>query len=305
MTIPSPDPWSPTAVSEVLNVAVTTILSIQSSVAYGHVGNSAATFPLMRLGVEVWPVITVHFSNHTGYGAWRGPLLAASDIAEVVRGIDERGVLGRVDAVLSGYQGAEEVGAEVLRAVELVRERNPAAVYCCDPVIGDVGRGIYVRPGIPEFMRDRVVPAAQIVTPNHFELDFLTGRTTTTVDEVLDAANALRATGPDVVLVTSTVLEGDHPEEIRMLAVTGDGAWQVTTPRLERTFTGSGDLTAALFLAHYLEGDHAGEAMGRTADVVYSLLKRTTEAGSGELLLVQAQDELVAPTHHFDVQRLR
>jgi pyridoxine kinase len=274
-------------------------------VAYGHVGNSAATFPLMRLGVEVWPVITVHFSNHTGYGAWRGPLLAASDIAEVVRGIDERGVLGRVDAVLSGYQGAEEVGAEVLRAVELVRERNPAAVYCCDPVIGDVGRGIYVRPGIPEFMRDRVVPAAQIVTPNHFELDFLTGRTTTTVDEVLDAANALRATGPDVVLVTSTVLEGDHPEEIRMLAVTGDGAWQVTTPRLERTFTGSGDLTAALFLAHYLEGDHAGEAMGRTADVVYSLLKRTTEAGSGELLLVQAQDELVAPTHHFDVQRLR
>ena len=147
---------------------VTTILSIQSSVAYGHVGNSAATFPLMRLGIQVWPVITVHFSNHTGYGAWRGPLLAASDVADVIQGIDERGVLGSVDAVLSGYQGAESVGAEVLKSVALVKQRNPAAIYCCDPVMGDVGRGFFVRPGIPEFMRDQVVPAAQIVTPNHF-----------------------------------------------------------------------------------------------------------------------------------------
>ena len=284
---------------------MTTILSIQSSVAYGHVGNSAATFPLMRVGVEVWPVITVHFSNHTGYGAWRGPLLAATDIADVVKGIDERGVLGRVDAVLSGYQGAADVGAEVLRTVELVRQRNPRAIYCCDPVIGDVGRGVYVRPGIPEFMRDQVVPAAQIVTPNHFELEYLTGRTTTTVEEVLDAAEALRATGPDVVLVTSTVLDSVDPDEILMLVDTADGAWQVVTPRLERTFTGSGDLTAALFLAHYLEGDHAGEAMGRTADVVYSLLKATTDAGSDELLLVGAQEQLVNPDHHFAVERLR
>ncbi len=284
---------------------MTTILSIQSTVAYGHVGNSAATFPLMRIGVEVWPVITVHFSNHTGYGAWRGPLLSATDVAEVVRGIDERGVLARVDAVLSGYQGAEEMGAEVLRTVDLVRQRNPRSVYCCDPVIGDVGRGVYVRPGIPEFMRDQVVPRAQIVTPNHFELDYLTGRTTSTVAEVLEAADALRATGPDVVLVTSTVLAGGDPDEILMLVVAADGAWQVTTPRLERSFTGSGDLTAALFLAHYLQGDDVGRAMGRTADVVYSLLRATTEAGSDELLLVGAQDQLVNPSHHFDVLRLR
>ena len=119
---------------------MTTILSIQSSVAYGHVGNSAATFPLMRMGVEVWPVITVHFSNHTGYASWRGPMLAAADFADVVRGIDERGVLGRVDAVLSGYQGGADVGAVIFEAVELVKRRNPAAIYCCDPVLGDVGR---------------------------------------------------------------------------------------------------------------------------------------------------------------------
>lgn len=284
---------------------VTTILSIQSSVAYGHVGNSAATFPLMRLGVEVWPVLTVHFSNHTGYGAWRGPLLAASDVGEVITGIDERGVLGTVDAVLSGYQGAEEVGAEILKAVALVKQRNPQAIYCCDPVMGDVGRGFYVRPGIPEFMRDRVIPAAQIVTPNQFELDFLTGRETHTLAEVLDAAHALRAVGPEVVLVTSVEADGVDADTLTMLVVTGEGAWQVVTPRLERMFTGSGDITAALFLAHYLTtGGDAAAALGNAAAAVYSVLKHTTDSGSEELALVSAQQEIVSPSHRFEVVAL-
>ncbi len=284
---------------------MTTILSIQSSVAYGHVGNSAATFPLMRSGVEVWPVLTVHFSNHTGYGEWRGPLLAAEDVAEVIKGIDDRGVLPRVDAVLSGYQGAEAVGAVVLEAVELVKERSPRAIYCCDPVMGDVGRGFFVRPGIPEFMRDQVVPKAQIVTPNHFELDFLTGRETHTLDEVIEAAHALRAVGPETVLVTSVVTDTTEDDSLTMLAVTGEGAWQVTTPRLDRTFTGSGDLTAAMFLAHWLRTQSAAQAVGATADIVYSVLKQTTDSGLPELQLVAAQDEIVTPTYHFDVHQVR
>ena len=284
--------------------AVTTILSIQSSVAYGHVGNSAATFPLMRLGVEVWPVLTVHFSNHTGYGAWRGPLLAASDVADVVRGIDERGVLNRVDAVLSGYQGGEAVGAEILNAVALVKQRNPSAIYCCDPVMGDVGRGFYVRPGIPEFMRDAVVPAAQIVTPNQFELDFLTGRQTRTLDDLLEAAHALRATGPEVVLVTSAILEGSDPGSVLMLVVDGTGAWSVTTPLLDRTFTGSGDITAAIFLAHYLRTGNPASALENTAAAVYSVLKATAEGESSELALVAAQDYLVKPPYTFSAVSL-
>ena len=284
---------------------MTTILSIQSSVAYGHVGNSAATFPLMRSGVEVWPVLTVHFSNHTGYGEWRGPLLAADDVAEVIRGIDDRGVLPRVDAVLSGYQGAKEVGAVVLEAVELVKQRSARAIYCCDPVMGDVGRGFFVRPGIPEFMRNQVVPKAQIVTPNHFELDYLTGRETHTLDEVIDAAHALRAVGPETVLVTSVVTHATEDDSLTMLAVTGEGAWQVTTPRLDRTFTGSGDLTAAMFLTHWLRTQSAAQAVGATADIVYSVLKQTADSGLPELQLVAAQDEIVTPTYHFDVTRVR
>ncbi len=284
---------------------MTTILSIQSSVAYGHVGNSAATFPLMRLGVEVYPVLTVHFSNHTGYPGWRGPLLAAGDVAEVIRGIDERGALDRVDAVLSGYQGGEDVGKVILDAVALVRSRNPRAIYCCDPVMGDVDRDFYVRPGIPEFMRDAVVPAAQLITPNQFELEFLTGRSTSTVPEVLAAADAARAMGPQTVLVTSVVHDAAQEGTIDMIAVTGEGAWSVTTPLLPQTFTGAGDLTTATFLAHLLRTDSVAEAIGQTAATVYGVLKATVDSGESELQLVAAQEEIAAPTRTFEVTRLR
>src|SRR5207342_2903477 len=222
------------------------ILSIQSSVAYGHVGNSAAVFPLQRLGHEVWPVNTVHFSNHTGYGEWRGPLLDPADVREVVAGIADRGVLGECDAVLSGYQGDPAVGAVILDAVATVKAANPEAVYCCDPVMGDVGRGMFVRPGIPEYLRDTVVPRADILTPNHFELDFLAGRTTTTLDEILDAVDDVRARGPRDVLVTS-VLHGDVPDDrLDVLAVSDEGAWAVETPLLPITPNGCGDVIAAL-----------------------------------------------------------
>ena len=284
---------------------MTTILSIQSSVAYGHVGNSAATFPLMRLGLEVWPVLTVHFSNNTSYPSKRGPLLAPADVADVVTGIDELGVLPQVDAVLTGYQGAPAMGVEILNIVGLVKERNPQALWCCDPVMGDVGRGMYVLPGIPEFIRDNVVQAADVLTPNHYELNFLTGREATTLPEVLEAADALRLKGPDVVLVTSVVVEESEPETVTMVAVSDDGAWSVTTPLLGRTFTGSGDLTSSMFLAALLETGDVEAAVGRTADIVYSVLEKTTALDQRELALVAAQDDLVAPRHHFEVTRVR
>jgi pyridoxine kinase len=283
------------------------ILSIQSSVAYGHVGNSAAVFPLQRLGLEVWPVITVHFSNHTGYGAWRGPLLAADDLREVLTGIEERGVLGRCEAVLSGYQGAEDVGAVVLDAVARVKQANPAAVYCCDPVMGDTGRGFFVRPGIPEFMRDRVVPAADIATPNHFELDYLTGRDsrTSTVADVLDAVEELRAMGPRTVLVTSLVHDGMSEQTVELLAADDTGAWLVSTPLLPLSVNGAGDLTAALFLAHLLESGSSPTALARTASSVFAVLEATARSGEREIQLVAAQEAIAHPDGRFTVQQLR
>lgn len=284
------------------------ILSIQSSVAYGHVGNSAAVFPLQRLGHEVWPVFTVHFSNHTGYGAWRGPLLAPADVAEVIAGIGERGVLGDCDAVLSGYQGDPAMGAVILDAVATVKSLNPSAVYCCDPVIGDVGRGVFVRPGIPEFIRDEVVPRADVLTPNHFELEFLAGGEARTADEVLDAVDTVRARGPRDVLVTSVRYDDNdaaHEDTLELVAVSDEGAWAVTTPLLPIAPNGGGDLTAALYLAHLLETSSPAVALGRTTASVFAVLEATLAAGTRELQIIGAQDAIAAPPARFEVRRLR
>jgi pyridoxine kinase len=281
------------------------ILSIQSSVAYGHVGNSAAVFPLQRLGHEVWPVITVHFSNHTGYGAWRGPLLAPADVAQVIAGIGDRGVLGQVDAVLSGYQGDPAMGAVILDAVATVKAANPEAVYCCDPVMGDVGRGMFVRPGIPEFLRDTVVPAADILTPNHFELDFLAGTTTTTLAEVLAAVDAVRAQGPRDVLVTSVLHADSAPDTLDVVAVSDAGAWAVTTPLLPISPNGCGDVTAALYLAHLRTTGSPAQALARTTSSVFAVLEATLSAGTREIQLVAAQDAIADPPDRFAARRLR
>jgi pyridoxine kinase len=281
------------------------ILSIQSHVAYGHAGNSAAVFPLQRLGRDVWPVMTVQFSNHTGYGAWRGRLLRAQDVAEVVAGIEDRGVMGECEAVLSGYQGAEDVGEVVLDAVARVKRHNPGAVYCCDPVMGDVGRGMFVRAGIPELMRDRVVPAADVVTPNHFELDFLAGASTTTLVGMLEAADGVRDGGPSVVLVTSAVVEDTPEDRLDLVLVTAEGAWRIRTPRLPVTLNGTGDLTTAVFLANLLDHGAPEVALARTTSSVFAVVAATAAAGARELLIVETQDRLAHPRMEFEPERLR
>lgn len=280
------------------------ILSIQSHVAYGHAGNSAAVFPLQRLGHEVYPVLTVTFSNHTGYGSTRGPLIAPSDVAAVIDGVEERGVFPSIDAVLSGYQGAEAVGQVVLDAVARVKTANARAVYCCDPVMGDVGRGFFVREGIPEFMRDEVVPRADIVTPNQFELEFLVGRPVHTQSDLLAAADELRAGGPEVVLVTSVLVDDTPEQTIQMACVTGEGAWLVSTPLLPMTVRGGGDVTAAIFLAHYLT-DGPQVALSRTAATMFAVLERTHASGSEEMLLVAEQDSIAHPAKDLEILSIR
>ncbi|MGL5816309.1 MAG: pyridoxal kinase PdxY [Phycicoccus sp.] len=283
---------------------MTTILSIQSSVAYGHVGNSAAVFPLQRLGVEVWPVHTVHFSNHTGYGAWRGPLMAPDDVRDVVTGVEERGALSEVDAVLSGYQGGVQIGDVVLDAVSRVKAANPDAIYACDPVMGNAASGCFVHPDIPVLLRENVVPVADVVTPNQFELGFLTETAPDDLDSTLAAVTTVRTMGPSTVLVTS-VLRPDAPvDTIETLAVGDSGSWIVRTPRLPMKANGSGDVTAALFTAHLLATGDPGVALGRTVSSVFDLLSRTLESGRRELQLVQSQDAIASPRMQFEVSRL-
>jgi pyridoxine kinase len=280
------------------------ILSIQSHVAFGHVGNAAAVFPMQRLGVEVWPIHTVQFSNHTGYGAWKGRVFDGPSIEELLDGINDRGVLSTCDGVLSGYMGSADIGNAILSAVRRVRSANPKAVYCCDPVIGDVGRGIFVRPGIPEFMKQQAVPAADLVTPNHFELDYLAGAESRTIPALKDAIQVVQKLGPRVVLVTSVNTEETPSEAIDLVAGAGGRFWRVRTPKLALSVNGAGDAVAALFFVHYLRNGSAAKALAEASASVYGLLKRTDDAKSREILLVAAQEEFVSPTQRFAVEEI-
>jgi pyridoxine kinase len=281
------------------------ILSIQSAVAYGHVGNSAAVFPLQRIGVEVLPVYTVNFSNHTGYGAWRGPLIAPEDVREVITGIEERGAFPQIDAVLSGYQGGEGIADVIVDAVERVKAANPAAIYACDPVMGNARSGCFVAPAIPVLLRDRVVPVADIITPNQFELGYLTGTEPDDLASTLESVDRARDMGPRTVLVTSVERPDREPGTLEMLAADEQGAWIVTTPQLPFKANGSGDVTAALFTAHHLATGSAAEALARTASSVFGLLEQTLASGERELQLVEAQEHYANPRMEFEPRQVR
>jgi pyridoxine kinase len=280
------------------------ILSIQSHVVYGHVGNAAAVFPLQRMGCEVWPLNTVQFSNHTGYPDWRGRAFDAAMIDDCAAGLAARGAFARCDAVLSGYVGSPEIGAAILRALETVRAQNAQAVYCCDPVLGDVGRGVYVREGVADFMRERALPAATILTPNHFELDLLSGRVTTSSFGAREAMNALHARGPQSILVTSLVVEDTPADALDMLVSENGSLWRLRTPKAPIKANGAGDVIAALFLAHWLRTRSAPEAIALAASSVYALIEATAKAGSQELEIIGAQEAFVHPSHHFVAERV-
>ncbi|APF33537.1 pyridoxal kinase PdxY [Microbacterium paludicola] len=281
------------------------VLSIQSAVAYGHVGNSAAVFPLQRIGVEVMPVYTVNFSNHTGYGAWGGPMISPDDVRAVIAGVEDRGAFPQIDVVLSGYQGGEGIADVILDTVARVKAANPDAVYACDPVMGNAKSGCFVAPAIPVLLRERVVPAADIITPNQFELGFLTETEPTDLDSTLASVDAARAMGPRTVLVTS-VERPERPEgTIEMLAADDAGAWIVRTPHIPMKANGSGDVTAALFTAHYRSTGSAAEALARTTSSVFDLLTRTHESGERELQLVESQEAYAHPRMQFTVERVR
>ena len=277
------------------------ILSIQSAVAYGHVGNSAAVFPLQRLGMEVWPVATVQFSNHPGYGHRTGQVFTGAHVREVVDGIAARGVLPSCRAVLSGYLGDSAIGEAVVHAVGVVRRANPDALFCCDPVIGDAGPGIYVQAAIPPLLRDHCLPQADIATPNQFELELLTGRRVTSMQTAVAATAALRATMRPgaAVLVTSLALDDTPQDGVDLLAADPGGVWRLRTPKLPIAANGTGDTIAALFLFHRLQTGSTAGALAAAASATFGLLNRTLQAGSRELLTVAAQDEFVHPSRLF------
>ncbi len=283
------------------------ILSIQSWVTYGHVGNASAVFPLQRLGADVSTINTVVFSNHPGYGAHTGEIIPPASIRALLDGMEALGVTKTCDALLSGYLGHPETGTVVLEAAVRLKQANPGALWCCDPVIGDEAPGIYVRPGIVEFFRDRAVGQADLLTPNHFELKCLTGLPCRTIAETCEAMAALQArmpvSGPRIVLVTSVRTEDTPQDAIDCLvAAGGKGFSRVRVPLLPIAVNGAGDAMAALFLFHTLARGDERLALEMAASSIHGLLTRTCESGARELRIVAAQGEFVRPSVRFTAE---
>jgi pyridoxine kinase len=280
------------------------ILSVQSSVAYGHVGNAAAVFCLRRSGFEVWPVDTVAFSNHPGYGHYRGQVRPAAEVAEIIEGLKRVGAFGRCGGVLSGYLGSVDTGDVVLKAARQLKARRSSALWCCDPVMGDHGPGLYVGADIVDFFRHKAVPAADILVPNSFELELLTGSPAESISAATAAATQLLSLGPRAVIVTSVGVVAPGADTIANLAVTSDGSWLVTTPRLPFAAKGSGDVLAALLFAHLLNNVSVADALASAVSSVFAVVEATVRAGSRELCLVASQDALIAPSRRFTAHRL-
>ncbi len=268
------------------------ILSIQSHVAYGYVGNRAAVFPLQHLGYDVIAVNTVQFSNHTGYGSWKGDVFPSDHVKDVLRGLLDRGCFENISGVLSGYLGDSTIGDIILETLDVIGTFNTDIIYCCDPVMGDVGRGLFVKDDVPLFYKENGIEKSTILTPNQFELNLLTGQTINTIDDARAACNMCHKLGPKIILLTSLETQDAPPDEIQMLLSLDNGeCWSITTPKLQfdPAPNGSGDLTAALFLGYYLADKSPVTALEKTTSVIYNVFMKTQEAGQRELALIQSQ----------------
>ena len=267
------------------------LLSVQSHVAFGHVGHSAACFALRRLGVDVHAVHTVLFSSHPGYSGWRGETLAPDLVAGVLSGLFDSGVLEGCRALLTGYLGDPENAHTILKAVHKLRQLDPDATYICDPVLGDAGE-TYVHPDLMVYFTEVLAPIADVVTPNLDELGWIAGQEIRSLDDARGAAAALRARGTRAVVATGLRFDEDDPQQ-HILIDAEWGAHLVSTPHVPRAFTGTGDLFTALLSAHLLHGEELSRAAHLAASSLASVLELTHTAGSRELLIVPAQNALV------------
>jgi pyridoxine kinase len=268
------------------------VLSIQPHVVFGHAGNSAAVFPMQRLGVNVWPLETMQFSNHMQYGHWAGSAIDAPQMAELVEGIGTIGMLRRCDAVLSGYLGSTSQIDAVVEIVRTVKATNPGAWHFATPVIG-AGAGS----SVDEYLLEKIPEIADGLAPTHDALQKLAGRTIETVDEAVAACRELIRRGPQVVCVKQLRDRNSPADRINLLAVTHDEAWLCQHPRypFARQPVGVAELTSAIFVARRLLGDTVRTALEHTVSAVHAVLKATFEAGRYELELVAAQDDIAKP----------
>ncbi|MFZ7256318.1 pyridoxal kinase PdxY [Avibacterium avium] len=282
------------------------LLSIQSHVVYGYAGNKSATFPMQLLGIDVWALNTVQFSNHTQYGQWTGMVMPPAQIGEIVQGIDNIGQLHQCDAVISGYIGAAEQVEEIINAVQKVKSRNPNAVYLCDPVMGHPDKGCIVADGVKENLINLAMAKADIITPNLVELRELSGLPVENFAQAIEAVKVILSKGPKKVLVKHLSKVGQDPSKFEMLLANQEGIWHISRPlhQFKKEPVGVGDLTAGLFMANLLNGKSDVEAFEHTANAVNDVMTVTQQQDNYELQIVAAREQIVRPVSQFNAVKI-
>lgn len=297
------------------------VLSIQSHVVRGYVGNRAATFPLQVLGFEIDAVNSVQFSNHTGYPHWKGQVLNSGELQELYQGLQLNQV-NKYDYVLTGYTRDKSFLSTVVDIVRELKQQNPRLVYVCDPVMGDKWDGegsMYVPEDLLPVYRDKVVPVADIITPNQFEAELLSGRKIHNQEEALEVMDMLHSMGPDTVVITSSDLPSPRGSDY----LTALGSQRIRNPdgsvvterirmdmhRVDAVFVGTGDLFAAMLLAWtHKHPNNLKVACEKTLSAMHHVLQRTircaqAQAGQGkkpspaqlELRMVQSKRDIESP----------
>ncbi|MCQ9121640.1 pyridoxal kinase [Rodentibacter pneumotropicus] len=284
------------------------VLSIQSHVVYGFAGNKSATFPMQLLGVDVWALNTVQFSNHTQYGKWTGMVIPQEQIREIVTGLDNIEKLQECDALLSGYLGSPEQVDQILYALEQIKKHNPNAIYLCDPVMPNPEKICVVANGVREALIEKAIPVADIMTPNLNELRQLSDFPINSFDDVLKAVRALLDKGVKKVLVKHLGKVGkiNDPDTFEIIMATAEGIWHLSRPLYPFNFepVGVGDLIAGTFLANLLNGKSDVEAFEAMNNEVAGVMKTTFELNSYELQTIAARFEILNPTAQYKAEKI-
>ncbi|MCD8338810.1 MAG: pyridoxal kinase PdxY [Burkholderiales bacterium] len=283
------------------------IITIQSHVAYGYVGNTAAVFPLQLLGFSPIVINTVQFSNHTNHKTTRGMVFTEEHIRDIILGIRERGLMGKCEGLLSGYLGDASIGQVILDLAKEIKTANPKAVWCCDPVIGDTDSGIFVKPGIPEFMKENFLKGlAELTTPNQFELELLSGVKLESREHAVQVSREVFISkGCHAVFVTSLRTPDVPSDSIETLAVTHDRAWTVLTPFLPQDPTpkGQGDVFAAVAFGNFLLHRNIPQALEHAVSTLYALVN-ATPLGGLDLPLIDERQQILKPTILFKAKEI-
>eukprot|EP01104_Vermistella_antarctica_P013177 TRINITY_DN3957_c0_g1_i1.p1 TRINITY_DN3957_c0_g1~~TRINITY_DN3957_c0_g1_i1.p1 ORF type:complete len:313 (+),score=56.90 TRINITY_DN3957_c0_g1_i1:158-1096(+) len=295
------------------------VLSIQSHVVHGSVGNKCAVFPLQLLGFEVDIINTVQFSNHTGYPSFSGQRLDGDDLWCLYEGMEKNNLTSEYTHLLTGYFGTASLLHNLVRVVTSVKKRNPGLVYLCDPVLGDRMKGqeegkLYLPPELVTIYREEIICHADIVTPNQFEAELLTEVRINSVDDAVRACDILHSKGVSIVVITSMHLESNPPNHC-MLLLSSKGTitncedtssstptrLQMFIPWMDEYLTGTGDTLSALLLARLTTNqDNLAHALEMSVNTIQSVIRRTHKiASSGkrgkELRIVGSRKDIETP----------